>query len=81
MVLGIAGLVLAPLWGGGIPFSIAAVVLGFMGRNREPAARGFWLTALITGFVGIAIGLVTVILFIVFFGALVATIPAYQYRY
>jgi hypothetical protein len=26
-----------------------------MGKKREPAAKGFWLTAIITGFVGIGI--------------------------
>jgi hypothetical protein len=45
--------------------SIAAVILGFMGKKREPAAKGFWLTGIITGFVGIGIMIITIIFWIV----------------
>jgi ABC-type branched-subunit amino acid transport system permease subunit len=55
MITGILGIV---SFGWGFIFSIAAIVLGFLGRNKEPAARGFWLTGLITGFVGIAITII-----------------------
>ena len=67
MILGIVGVVIALfLFGSGILFSIAAVVLGFLGRSREgQPARGFWLTALITGFVGIAIAIIVWIVLIV----------------
>jgi hypothetical protein len=37
--------------------AIAAVVLGHLGQRREVAAKGFWLTGLITGYVGGAIAL------------------------
>lgn len=36
-------------------FPAAAVVLGFLGLKRERQAKGFWLTGLITGFVGLGI--------------------------
>jgi hypothetical protein len=74
MVTGIIGLlgfwvVFFPFVGGILQlfFPAAAVVLGFMGRQKEPQARGFWLTGLITGFVGLAIGLLSIILWAVFF--------------
>jgi hypothetical protein len=68
MIAGIVGLVVSlPGFGFGLIFSIGAVVLGFLGKKREPAAKGFWLTALITGFVGIALSIVfgIVLLFII----------------
>jgi len=36
-------------------------VLGFIGRRKEPAAKGMWLTGIILGFVGIAMALLSVI--------------------
>jgi hypothetical protein len=51
----------------------AAVVLGFLGRRKEPAARAMWLTGIILGFVGIAIALISIILWSIAF----ASIPMY----
>lgn len=52
----IAGIVGVLAFGWFIPASIAALVLGYMGKSREGApAKGFWLTAIITGWVGVAI--------------------------
>lgn len=70
MILGIAGLVITIFaWGFGFLLSAPAVVLGFLGRRREPGARGFALTAIITGFAGIVISLIylaiTVVIFVV----------------
>lgn len=70
MILGIAGLVITIFaWGFGFLLSAPAVVLGFLGRRREPGARGFSLTAIITGFAGIVISLIylaiTVVIFVV----------------
>ena len=52
MSLGIAGLV----FGAFIPglISIAAVITGHIGQRREPHAKPFWLTGIITGYIGIA---------------------------
>jgi hypothetical protein len=61
MVTGIAGIIL----GGFVLASIAAVITGHMAQKRQPYARGFWLTGLITGYIGLAIGLI-VLLFIIF---------------
>ncbi|SMH31226.1 hypothetical protein SAMN06295885_0557 [Rathayibacter oskolensis] len=74
MILGIAGLVITVFaWGFGFILSAPAVVLGFLGRRREPAARGFALTAIITGFAGILVSLIylaiTIVIFAVAIGA------------
>ena len=61
MVLGIVGV----LFGGfGLLISIAAVITGHMGQRRQPYAKPFWLTGIITGYFGILIGLVVTGLFI-----------------
>lgn len=68
MIAGIVGIVISLFgFGFGLIFSIGAVVLGFLGKKREPAAKGFWLTAIITGFVGIALSIIfgIVLLFII----------------
>jgi len=72
MIAGIVGILgsgvaLIPIIGSIFALFIpaAAVVLGFMGKSKEGApARAFWLTALITGFIGIAIAVVALILWI-----------------
>ncbi|WP_374947283.1 hypothetical protein [Agreia sp.] len=68
MIAGIVGIVVSLFgFGFGLVFSIGAVVLGFLGKKREPAAKGFWLTAIITGFAGIALSIIfgIVLLFII----------------
>lgn len=53
MIAGIVGVI---SFGWFLPASIAALVLGYMGKKREGlVAKGFWLTAIITGWVGIAL--------------------------
>jgi len=43
-------------------FPAAAIVLGVLGKKREPqAAKGLWLTGIITGIVGIVIAVIAVI--------------------
>jgi hypothetical protein len=64
MILGILGILGA---GPGILLSIAAVVTGHMGQRRQPYARGFWLTGLITGYVGILFGLLVIAIFVFVF--------------
>ncbi|AND15784.1 DUF4190 domain-containing protein [Rathayibacter tritici] len=67
MILGIVGLVITIFaWGLGFLLSAPAVVLGFLGRRREPGARGFALTAIITGFAGIVLSLIFLAITIVF---------------
>ncbi len=74
MVAGIGGIVL----GGFILASIAAVVMGHMAQKRQPYAKAFWLTGLITGYIGIGIGLIVALLVVVWFVA-IATIASNGY--
>ena len=57
-VLGGLGIVWIPIVGGILQLFIpaAAVVLGFIGKKKS-ATKGMWLTGIILGFVGMAIGL------------------------
>jgi hypothetical protein len=74
LVGGIVGVLFSLFFFGfGFIFSIAAVVLGFLARRREQAARGMWLTGLILGFVGIGISVVWLILAVVTFTLLGAS--------
>ena len=68
-------MVFIPIVGGIMQLIIpaAAVVLGFIGKRKEPAAKGMWLTGIILGFVGIAIALLS----LVFWGIALATLPGY----
>ncbi|SKA91345.1 hypothetical protein SAMN06295879_1477 [Agreia bicolorata] len=68
MIAGIVGVVISLFGAGfGLIFSIGAVVLGFLGKKREPAAKGFWLTAIITGFVGIGVSVIWGIVWVLIF--------------
>lgn len=59
LITGIAGLI-------GVPFaSIAGVVLGHIGQKKQPWAKGFWLTGLITGYVGVAFWALIIIFYFV----------------
>ena len=57
MVAGILGVISFGWFG---IASIAALILGYMGKKREPAAKGFWLTGIITGWVGIGLMILVV---------------------
>ena len=75
MIAGIVGLVgfaivFLPIVGSILQLFIpgAALVLGILGRKREGApARGFWITAIITGIVGLAIAIIALIGWIALF--------------
>ena len=66
MILGIASVVLACVYIGGL-VGIGAVITGHLATRRQPHARGFWLTGLITGYVGIAIGAFEIIVVVIIF--------------
>jgi len=70
MILGIAGIFF------GILFSIAAVITGHMGQKSQPYAKPFWLTGIITGYVGIGIGLLVIVGFILWFAFIFALVPS-----
>jgi hypothetical protein len=82
LVLGIIGVVgffvvFIPIAGSIMQLIIpaAAVVLGFLGKAREPwAPKGLWLTGIILGFVGLAIAIISLIGWIILF----ATAGAFQ---
>ncbi|TDW29649.1 DUF4190 domain-containing protein [Cryobacterium psychrophilum] len=76
MIAGIIGVIgspiaILPFVGGflGLLFPVAGVVLGFLGKKREPTARGFWLTGIISGFVGIGLMLLSFGLWALIFAA------------
>jgi hypothetical protein len=66
MIAGILGLALG-LFGWGLLFSIGGVVLGHLGQRKEREAKGFWLTGLITGYIGVVLNLVVIVIWIVVF--------------
>lgn len=59
-ITGIAGLVIfswIPILGFLVP--LAAVIIGFIAKGKEPGApRWMWLVGIITGFVGIVLGII-----------------------
>ncbi len=59
----------------GLVLPAAAVVLGFLGKKKEPQAKGFWMTGIITGFVGVLL----VLLFGIGVAILFATIGTTTY--
>jgi O-antigen/teichoic acid export membrane protein len=64
MVLGIVGLFTSVLLVGVLP-SIAAVIAGHFAQRRSPDSRAFWLTGLITGYVGIGAAVLFLLVFAV----------------
>lgn len=66
MILGITGILLSFVFFGFLP-ALAAVITGHLAQKRQPHARGFWLTGIITGYVGIGIAVIAVITVIAIF--------------
>lgn len=64
LITGILGILISIFGGFGFLLSIAAIVLGFVGRKKEVAAKGLWMTGIITGFVGIAMSIAWLIFYI-----------------
>jgi len=79
LITGILGLLGAITGGWGLLFSIAGVILGHLGQKRETAAKGLWLTGLITGYVGIAINVVVLAFVIIGLIALASVGSSYGY--
>jgi hypothetical protein len=61
MILGIAGVVFLSL--GFLP-ALGAVITGHLASRSQPYAKGFWMTGLVTGYIGIAISVIFVGFFI-----------------
>ncbi len=67
LCLGIGGLILLFFGFGFLP-ALAAVITGHMAQKRQPLSRPFWLTGLITGYVGLGISVIFGILVVVLGG-------------
>jgi hypothetical protein len=61
MVCGIVGIVGLFAFLGFLP-SLAAVIMGHLSARRQPNAKAFWLTGIITGYVGIGLSILTFVL-------------------
>ncbi|MDO7882911.1 DUF4190 domain-containing protein [Antiquaquibacter soli] len=66
MVLGLVGLLFS-LFGWGFLIVLGAVITGHLAQRRQPYARPFWLTGIITGYIGIAISVIWFIVWIAIF--------------
>ena len=77
MILGIASVVLSFI-GFGFLFALGAVITGHLAQRRQPYARPFWLTGLITGYIGLGISLLTGLVLVV---AFIAGIASNSYGY
>jgi hypothetical protein len=69
MVLGIAGFFFGLL-------SIGAIITGHMAQRSQPHARPFWLTGLITGYIGLGIGLLIALIYIGYFAFFILALGA-----
>ena len=71
-ILGIAGFVFAwiPVVGIiGFLAGLAAIILGFMAKSKEPGApKWMWIVGLVGGFLAIAISIVYIVLFFIAIG-------------
>lgn len=56
MVAGLVG-VLGSFVGLGFLPALAGVIMGHIAQKRQPYAKGFWITALVTGYIGLGISL------------------------
>lgn len=82
-IVGILGIwvVFVPVLGSilGLPIPLAAVILGFLGRKKEPqAAKGLWLTGIILGFIGLAAALLALVIWLILFATVGATGYSYE---
>ena len=74
LIFGILGVLLSLFaFGTGVLPGIAGVVLGFLGRRKEPASKGLWLTGIITGFVAVGIAVIVWIVLAVAVAATMST--------
>jgi hypothetical protein len=69
MVLGIVGIV---AFGLAALASIGAIVTGHIAQRSQPHAKGYWMTGLITGYLGLTFAVLAVIFYVV----LIAVYPS-----
>ena len=81
-ILGLGALVFSWALGFGLLVAIAAVVLGFLGKSKEPQApKWMWLVGIITGFVAIGIAIIVLIFWIALLAGSGAFITQYGDMY
>jgi hypothetical protein len=74
MVLGIVSVVLClPLWFLTFFVGLAGLITGILARKRNPEAKGFWLTGIITSIVGIVLSAIIAIVVIAVIGGAVSS--------
>lgn len=82
LVGGVVGLLLSCCYGAGFIFAVAGIVLGHLGRKREPNGKGLALAGLITGYVGVALCILTwIVLVLAITVPGLITIPGYSSYY
>jgi hypothetical protein len=78
LITGIVGVLFCSFGFGFLP-SLAAVITGHIARRRQPYSRGMWLTGLITGYVGLAISVVTIVVIVIVAVVAIANPDNYSY--
>ena len=66
LVLGCIGVVLTIVYLGFFP-ALAAVITGHMAQRRQPAAKAFWMTGLITGYLSLVLSTILVVWIVAIF--------------
>lgn len=60
MIFGIVGVVASCCYGAGFLFTVTAIILGHLGLRRE-SARGMALAGVITGYAGVGVALIAIL--------------------
>jgi len=83
-ITGLAGLIIfswIPVLGFLVP--LAAVIIGFIAKGKEPGApKWMWLVGIISGFVGIVVGIIFMLAWLLpllIFGAAMSDLGSYSY--
>lgn len=83
-IAGLAGLIIfswIPVLGFLVP--LTAVIIGFMAKGKEPGApKWMWLIGVISGFVGIVVGIIILLAWLLpllIFGAAISDMSTYSY--
>ncbi|MBN9605924.1 MAG: DUF4190 domain-containing protein [Actinomycetales bacterium] len=79
LVGGGLGVLLACCWGSGILFAIAGIVLGFLGRRREPNGKGLAIAGIICGFAAVLISIIAIIVGLVIGFSWIPFASSYNY--